>query len=195
MNSISIRWLAAFSPVMVLVLTAPDCGGGTDTRPRVTHNLQVSRFNTTNLTDARAGEIIAEMGTILQTKDGPTDVPCNVRFVLDGAVTTFATGTGSINSQAGFVAVNGLPGNVKVVNQINWCGGLSPNVIGCAPVPGDSLVVVRFTANQEDVLWVHEFGHNQGLSHRTGNDLVMNPTIGPTKRQINDSECNAYRQP
>ena len=38
------------------------------------------------------------------------------------AVTTFSTGSGSINSSADFSAVNGLPGNVKVVQQINWCG-------------------------------------------------------------------------
>ena len=197
MKPTRIGWLAALSPLMALVLGAGNCnnGNGPDPGPPVTHNLQVSRFSTTPLTEARADEILTDMGGILQTQDGPTDVSCNVSFVRDGALGTFTTGSGSINSQGDFVAVNGLPGNVKVVNQINWCGGLAPNIIGCAPVPGDSLVVVRFTANQEDILWVHEFGHNQGLSHRTGADLVMNPTIGPNKRQINGDECNAYRQP
>lgn len=165
-----------------------------DNDDRVTYNVQISRFTTTPLTDARADEILTDKGTILQNVDSPGDVACNVEFIRNGPVTPFATGNGAINSQADFQAVNGLPGQVKVVNQINWCGGLVPNVIGCAPVPGPSLVVVRFTPSREGILWVHEFGHNKGLSHRNGNDLVMNPVIGSTKRSVNQAECDAYRQ-
>ena len=161
----------------------------------VTHNLQVSRFSKTRLTDAQVDQIVTDMGSILQTQDGPTDVPCNISFVRDGAVGTFTTGTGTINSRDDYLAVNRLPGNVKVVNLINWCGGLIPNIIGCAPVPGDSFVVVRILAEQEGILWVHEFGHNQGLDHRPGANLVMNDSIGSANRQINRDECTAYRQP
>lgn len=176
--------------LLIAALSWVGCDGD-----RVNHSVQISRFTTTNLTDARADQILADKGTILQNVDSPGDVACNVGFIRNGPVTVFALGNGSINSEADFLAVNGQPGQVKVVNQINWCGALIPNVIGCAPVPGPSLVVVRFTQSLEGTLWVHEFGHNKGLSHRTGTTLVMNPFIGSTQRAINQTECDAYRTP
>ncbi len=157
------------------------------------YRLQIHRHNSVAITDARADEILASMTEILQTNDGAGDVACDVRFERDGNITTFSTGDAVINSSADFNAVNRLPGNVKVVSQINWCGGFSPGIIGCAPVPGDSLVIVRFAADQEGVLWVHEFGHNQGLSHRDVANAVMRPFIGTTHRRINASECASYR--
>lgn len=178
-----------------LVIVVLSWQGCTNSNNQVSYDLQVSRFTTTTLTNARADAIIGDMGPILQNVDSAGDVACNVAFSRNGPVTTFSTGTGVINSQADFQAVNSLPGQIKVVNQINWCGGLAPNIIGCAPVPGNSLVVIRFTLNQEGILWVHEFGHNKGLNHRNGVDLVMNPFIGTTQRGVNQAECNAYRTP
>jgi hypothetical protein len=132
------------------------------------------------------------MADILQTNNGSGDVPCDVEFVRDGGVTVFAIGDGSIDSQAEFNTVIGLPGYVKVVNQINWCDGIGFNIIGCAPTPGSSLAVVRFTTiHQEGILWAHEYGHTQGLPHRSGN-VVMNGVIGPKNTRVNATECNAY---
>lgn len=187
MNLINLRRVLLFITILAVCMIGFGCNHIN------THNLQVSRHNTTTLSNARADAILTNASTILQTNDGSGDVACNVRMVRNGNVTTFTTGNGIINSAAGFNAVNGLPGNVKVVRQINWCGGLIPNVIGCAPVPGTSLVVVRFTANQEGVLWVHEFGHNRGLNHRNGTRAVMRPTINVNNNRINSTECNAYR--
>lgn len=156
--------------------------------------LQVSRFTTSNLTNGPADTILSNATTVLKTNDGSGDVACCVEFERSGPVTVFTTGNGIINSGADFAAVNGLAGNVKVVNQINWCGGPGIGIIGCAPVPGNSLVVVRFTANQEGILWGHEYGHNKGLNHRTGTNLIMNPTIGTTRRRVNSTECSAILQ-
>ena len=160
----------------------------------VTHQLQVSQHTSLNLTDAGADTILVDATTVAQTNDGPGDVACGVGVARNGGVTTF-TVSGIINSSADLNAVLALPGNIKVVNQINWCGGFSPNIIGCAPIPGTSLAVVRFTANQEGILWLHEFGHNQGLNHRNDPNAVMNPVIAPTRRFVDTPECNAYRAP
>ncbi len=160
----------------------------------VVQQLQVSRFTTSSLTDVDADQILADGTSVLQTNDGPGDVSCNVKLSRSGGVTTFATGDGSTDSSAEFTAVNGLPGNFKVVNQINWCGALVPNVIGCAPVPGTSMVVVRFTTSLEGILWDHEYGHNKGLGHRTDGNAVMNRTIGSTHRRVTQSECDAFLQ-
>jgi hypothetical protein len=174
-----------------------DCHGGPNQRWALNtftqHRLQINRFTTSSLTNADADRILADASTVLQTNDGPGDVACAVNFSRDGNVTAFTQGDGSIDSGTEFNTVIGLPGWVKIVNQINWCGGLVPNVIGCAPVPGNSLAVVRFTANLEGMLWAHEFGHNKGLSHRDDTSAVMNPFICSTCRGVNSTECNAYR--
>ncbi len=153
--------------------------------------LQVSRHTNAAITNQRADTIFSNATTVLRTNDGAGDVSCCVEFERSGTVTTFALGNGIINSGADFNAVIGLPGNVKVVNQINWCGGFIIGIIGCAPVPGTSLAVVRFTANQEGILWAHEYGHNKGRNHRTGTNLLMNPTIGTTRTRVNAAECSA----
>ena len=112
----------------------------------------------------------------------------------DGDVTVFTEGDGSIDSAAEFNALTALPGHIKVVNQINWCGALIPNVIGCAPVPGNSLAVVRFTPSLEGILWAHEYGHNKGRSHRNDDaNAVMNGTIGATRLKVDAPECTAFR--
>ena len=79
----------------------------------------MSRFTNTPFSVARVDQIATSMGDILRTQDGAADVPCNVSFVRDGAVGTFAVGSGSINSSGDYSEVNALPGNVKVVHRIN----------------------------------------------------------------------------
>ncbi len=160
----------------------------------VIHPLQVGQHSSLTLTDAGADTILTDATTVAQATDGPGDVACGVGVARNGGVTTFATPS-IINSSGDLNAVLALPGNIKVVNQINWCGGFSPNIIGCAPIPGTSLAVVRFTANQEGILWLHEFGHNQGLNHRNDPNAVMFPVIAPTRRFVDMTECNAYRAP
>jgi hypothetical protein len=160
----------------------------------VEHRLSVRRFTTSSLSNADADRIMADATTVLQTNDGPGDVECTTSLLRNGDVTVFADGDGSIDSSAEFSALIALPGHIKVVNQINWCGALIPNVIGCAPVPGNSLAVVRFTPALEGILWAHEYGHNKGLGHRNDDpNAVMNGTIGSTRRRVTAAECASYR--
>ena len=165
---------------------------GTDTMARAC--LRISRFTTSALTNAEADTILTSMSNVLQTDDGAGDVACLMQFTRSGAVAAFATGDGSIDSEAEINAVDGLPGHVKVVNQINWCDALMPNVIGCAPISGGSYVVVRFAASQEGILWLHEYGHNRGLKHRNAANAVMNATMGINRTGVNASECTAFRR-
>ena len=85
------------------------------------------------------------------------------------------------------------PGWIKAVNQINWCGSIGAGIIGCAPVPGSSLAVVRFSEALEGILWAHEFGHNKGRSHRVGTANVMHPSIGADRLGVDAAECAAFR--
>ena len=158
----------------------------------VRRQLRISRFTTTNLSNTEADIILDDATAILQKVDGANDVACDVTMARKGAVTEFDAGDGSIDSEQEFYDIIALPGEVKVVNQINWCGGLKPAVVGCAPRPGDSLVVKRTT--QEGIVWAHEFGHNQGLAHRSFPVYaLMNGISNPLNRRINEDECQAFR--
>jgi hypothetical protein len=174
-------------PVLVLltIFGAAGCG------------LEVSRYTTASLTDARADQIFRSSWDVLDTNDGSGDVACDVDALWqgrNGAVTAFTTGNGIINSKADFDAVVGLSGFVKIVNQINWCGKIASNWIGCSPQPGSSMIVVRYTDNQEGILWAHEYGHTRGNGHRDDSDAIMNPTIDAAHTRVNSTECAAYKK-
>ena len=182
-------------PLVLLAVLAMLTSGGCLTE------LTVRRHSTVPVSNALANSILGDFSSVINTSDTPTDFACAGDFgtigdttfmpafyMRDGNVTTYA-GVGNINSQANFNAVIGAPGYAKVVNAINWCSGLTPNVIGCAPVPGNSFAVVRFTTNQEGILWAHEFGHTVGLPHRNGPTTVMNSFISTSQLEINSNEC------
>jgi len=159
--------------------------------------LRVARFRTATLSNADADAILRAASNVLQTDDDGSDsgdVACPVQLTRQGNVTAFMAGDGTIDSAAEFNVVVALPGHVKVVNQINWCSGIGFNIIGCAPTPGNSLVVVRFTANQEGILWAHEYGHTRGLPHNTGLNAVMNATITTARTMVTSLECSAFRK-
>ncbi len=157
--------------------------------------IQTTRYTTTVLSNGDADGIFTNARSTLSTNDGTGDVACAVaNLSRNGDVTTFTTGNGIINSQTDFNTVIGLTGYVKSVNQINWCGTIAPNWIGCSPIPGQSMVVVRYTNNQEGILWAHEYGHTKGLQHRTDSDAIMNPTIATTHTKVNSAECTSFGQ-
>jgi hypothetical protein len=155
--------------------------------------LWISRFTTEGLNNADADAILAKASSAIQTSDTFDDVACPLTLTRARPVTIFRTGDGSIDSRVEFVAVVGLPGHVKVVNQINWCGAILPNIVGCSPTPGDSQVVVRlFNYDMEGLLWLHEYGHTRGLSHRNDSTAVMNPTLDITGTGTTAKECTSF---
>jgi hypothetical protein len=158
------------------------------------YSIQVSRHVTALLDEARADLILRDASAVLQVRDSPEDVVCPVELRRAGGVTTFTVSNGSVNSEADYRAILALPGQVKVVNQINWCGGFKANIIGCAPTPGNSLIVVRHALSEEGILWGHEFGHNRGLIHRVETTAMMHEAIGPDRRSVNEAECRAFQE-
>lgn len=156
------------------------------------HVLDVRRFTDVALTNAEAEQIVNDMTSVLQTSDGSSDVACSVTFSRVGGVTSFGQGDGSIDSAAEFNVVDGLAGNVKVVEEINFCGTFDPNFSGCSKA-GVSLTVERAGPALEGILWAHELGHTRGLQHRNSETAIMNPSVGSNRRQVNTSECSAFR--
>ena len=161
-----------------------------------TVRVTVQRHSTVALSDADADRILADMGTILQSDDSPADVATPVRFVRNGPVQLLpAAVPAAIQTDADLTALLNAGSGVKIVQAIRWCGGPGGSIIGCAPVgsPTVNLAAVRFTANQEGLIWVHEYGHNCGLPHRT-DDLraVMYPSVGVDHNVVNGAESTSY---
>lgn len=164
----------------------------------VTHALTVSRFSGIgDFTDRDAQDIIADMGHILRTDDdgaGPNDVGCDVNFILAGAVETFTAGTGEVRNAQHFQEIIGLPGDVKVVENIEWCENrINSTYVGCSD--GSTFVVeAGFDRDTTGPLWAHEFGHVRGLMHREGEpEMIMNSIITRQSRQVDRRECRQYR--
>jgi hypothetical protein len=133
------------------------------------------------------------MNAVLSAQDENHDISCNVGFTQLGTPSSFNFGTGIINSAEDFqFLLQGINGEVKVVNMINYCGGFG-NFLGCAPKPGNAMMVVRTSNRLEGVLWAHEFGHNQGLSHNSSSSkALMNPRIGRSTRTVDLQECDHF---
>lgn len=161
-----------------------------------TVQVTVQRHSSVALSDADADRILGDMGTILQSDDSPADVATPLRFVRNGPVQVLpANIPAAIQTQADLVALLNAGSGVKIVDAIRWCGGPGGSIIGCAPVgsPTVNVAAVRFTANQEGLIWVHEYGHNAGLPHRT-DDLraVMYPSVGSDHNVVNGTESASF---
>jgi hypothetical protein len=160
--------------------------------------LSTSRHTQSQLTDADAKTILAQASSVLQTKDGPDDVACNVTLSLAGSVSTFDFPIpDELYTPADFEAVCSRPTYIHLVNAINNCGGLSmPGLAGCSETPGKCIVVVRLydptPLDKEGILWAHEYGHTKGLQHRNDERAIMNAYLGPTERCVNVAECEAF---
>lgn len=118
----------------------------------------------------------------------------DVNFVRrEGAIENFTTGDGVISGKHELAAVLSVPGDVKVVNRINWCR--FPWIWNGCAYPGHSFIVTSLVDNP-GIVWLHEFGHVQGLEHRPGGQddgLVMTRKISSDSRRVNREECDAYR--
>ncbi len=157
--------------------------------------ITVSRHNTVALTNNRVDTILDDATMVLMDDAGSGDVSCFVTLARSDSVKVFNTGDGSINTSAELQAIFGLAGNVKVVDDVDFCEGrFNTSFIGCGRISNNSFITERFTASLEGILWAHEYGHNTGLRHRdTTNNNVMFRSIGANRTRINQTECNSFR--
>jgi len=192
---VNIEWSADI-PLYVDYLVINPADAPPPPPPVRTVQVTVQRHSTVALSDAEADRILGDMGTILQNDDSPADVATPVRFVRNGAVQLLAANVpATIQTEADLLALLNAGTGIKIVQAIRWCGGPGGSIIGCAPLgsPTVNLAAVRFTADQEGLIWVHEYGHNAGLPHRT-DDLraVMYPSVGADHDVVNAAESASF---
>jgi len=155
---------------------------------------------TNPMTDARLDEILDLASLRAGSGDFAGDVACCTRVSRSGAARSFgSTGDGLdvIDNGTELNAVlNHSIARVKVVRAINYCGGAGTNIIGCAWVGGNGGTLVRMSgAGSEAVLWIHEYGHNTGLSHAADSRYLMYGVDYGTNNGLTQSECNTYHSP
>eukprot|EP00054_Salpingoeca_dolichothecata_P022060 m.143176 g.143176 ORF g.143176 m.143176 type:complete len:206 (+) comp24208_c0_seq1:110-727(+) len=86
-------------------------------------------------------------------------------------------------------------GLIKVVRVINFCQGVGMNYIGCGWQNRWGIAVVRFTfrgLDGEGTLWLHELGHNIGLTHARKQKRVMHASVSRESSGLTKSECSAF---
>jgi hypothetical protein len=174
-----------------------------DTKTRV-HDAGLSYANhvavTNPMTDIRLDQVLDDAGLRAGRSDFSTDVACCITVSRSGAARTFGSsgdGLDVIDTDAELNSVlNNSVARVKVVRAINYCGSSGTNIIGCAWKPGNGMALVRMsTVGYESVLWIHEYGHNTGLSHATDNRYLMYGTDNGNNNALSQSECDTYHAP
>jgi hypothetical protein len=152
---------------------------------------------TSPMTDAEMEAVLREVSIKVARQDYPDDVACCVTVSPSGGARSFGgagDGLDIIDTVEDLASVLEDPvSRVKVVRQINYCGGPGSNFAGCAAIGGFGIVVVRFSGN-EGGLWMHEWGHNAGLHHVSDTRNVMYGAI-LTADLVSQRECDAYHAP
>lgn len=161
--------------------------------------LQIAHAITMPMSASQVDRVLQEASRLLRIRDTATDIECHVEFRRKATLMPLPTNQlpAAIQSKADMESLANLPGDVKVVGQINWCG--EPGIfIGCAADhPGVMAVTPLDDDASEGILWAHEYGHNRGLPH-SPNGLprrLMLPYIGPDHREVTSPECSSIAAP
>jgi len=152
------------------------------------------------MSDARLDDVLREATVRAGRDDYEEDVACCTAVRREGSGGAFGTagdGRDIIGNENEMNAVLGASSaRVKVVRQIDWCGGAVMNIVGCSFLPGSSIVVVRLSGiSAEAILWIHEYGHNVGLGHTGDSRDIMFGTNNGSNRGLTQTHCNAYQLP
>ena len=128
--------------------------------------------------------------------------PITVNYLPPGA-TIFSSALATIDNNAELNQLFGMAPDASpivdafFVDEINFCGVVLPNIVGCAFQPGHTLMVDSGFASGVlgDIDIGHELGHNLNLGHignqnSTGN--LMNPVLNS---RILDNVINANSNP
>ena len=153
---------------------------------------------------ADVDELLAEATNFTREASFEDDVSCCLEWQSGGDGGLFGQvgdGLDIISDEADSIQVFRQDcGRVKVVDAINFCGGAATNVIGCAPINSNTMVVVRLSSPLENAkLWVHEAGHNVGLDHNPSDVayLMFESLAGEDNANVGltASECAAFLSP
>jgi len=176
--------------------TAPavdEPGPATD-RSTTVVSLSINRHTATSFSNSTADSTLSTATTLLKTNDhGCTDeVACDVQVSRSGSVGTFGTTTDGldvITTEAELTTVLGKTGSFKVVTSAQSCCGVAGSILGCGRLNEMNTVIL---ASADPDIWLHELGHNKGLSHSDScSKYIMHSTAASTNA-VTSSECTSF---
>lgn len=156
--------------------------------------------HTTPMTEPRLDTVLSAASLRAGRDDYAEDVACCATVSRSGAARAFGRsgdGLDVIDTQDELEAVLFDPAaRFKVVRLIRFCGGPAENIVGCSLTPGSGAAVVRLSASgTEGVLWMHEYGHNTGLSHSSDPRAIMHATLSGSNDGLSAAECSRLHAP
>lgn len=144
----------------------------------------------------------------LKKIDEANDFTCPIRYVRQGKLTRLQayftrepTSSESeaeygvaVKSAADFQALVRLPGNVKIIDEINWCGTFGPAIVECSELNGSSVLLETYSTNSNEILArsiLHGLGHLAGLTHEADNEKnIMHGIVSPSGREsVTEEQC------
>ena len=184
---------------MAMALAACATGGGTggsaSTAPgsaTKVHRLSIGRVASVPLSNAEADAILAGATRVLRNRDSGSDVSADVILQRRGDVRVIP-GPAVINSDEDRARIGASGVQIAIVEAIRYCTATKPGILGCAPIGGRYLVLVR-RGSLEDIMWAHEFGHNCGLVHRSDRSALMYTQAGSSRRSLNSAEARSFER-
>ena len=176
--------------------------------PPVVHTLKIIAHPTIlpRLTIKKVKNILVGSSRLLTIRNR-----CNVKFELDGPITSFPAGTpkdilteDQLEAVHRVTACGSQPScsDVKLVATIKFCKTpRNRGVVGCAwrrPENGPKTMIVTHTQTTQgirEIVWAHEFGHTAGLQHRDDDPgaLMTHCDMHGGTVKVEDVECNCFR--
>ena len=186
-----------------IVLTVQAGKSGEKVTGPAEDQISISRHSSVNFSDNDADKVLQTASHIAHTSDGPDDVECDVTLNRHVSVAKFTNPNtpAFIDDWESYEAVaKDNPSDIKVLAGMDWCNGtFRPNVLLGCTAEGDAMTVVaEMPINQlepeeakqlKGVMWLHEYGHLQGLDHRNDSNAVMNEVLEPPNTWLNEAEC------
>ncbi len=155
---------------------------------------------TTPMTESRLDTVLSSASLRAGRDDYAEDLACCATASRSGAARAFGQGGDGldvIDTRDELDAVLFDPAaRFKIVRLIRFCGSPAENIIGCSLTPGNGAAVVRLTSSgTEGVLWIHEYGHNTGLSHSPDPRAIMHATLSGSNDGLSPAECSRLHAP
>jgi hypothetical protein len=175
--------------LLFVATAAPHAASG-----QTTHfDVSVGQYSSGVISPTKVDEVLAATQAVFVAVSGPGDVSCDVAFARSGGVAVTSAAVGEILSFPLGDIPAGFP-TIMIFKAITTCGDSSVpdgfSIAGCAR-PNGPVAVIRHSA--ESVIWAHELGHSQGLSHHPDLTNFMYKQAALGHDFVTSGQCQAFR--
>jgi hypothetical protein len=161
-------------------------------QPQTIFDVSVWGHGGSTINDGKIDAILADASRLFQEIDAPGDIECALDLRRSGSYDTFPAAWGKVLA-ASLASLTPNERTVGIFDQITLCGDTTIpagfTILGCAR-PGGPVTVIRHT--KETIIWAHELGHGQGLSHHNDTRNLMYKEAALDRRSVTQAQCDAF---